>query len=67
MNTKEHRYFTTREAAEKLRLSPGTLNNMAYQKRGPMFFLMNGRRIYRDDHLDEYATANPVLTSDQHA
>lgn len=42
----------------------GTLANWRWSKRGPKFFKVNRKVLYRAEDLEEFFTANPVLTMD---
>jgi hypothetical protein len=44
--------------------STGTLANLRVQKRGPRFFKLGRRVIYRVEDVEAYLFARPVLTRD---
>lgn len=56
--------LTTEEAAAYLRLKPGTLEVWRCRGRGPKYQKIGRRVIYDQKFLDEYASANTVLTAD---
>jgi hypothetical protein len=56
--------LTTKAAAAYLRLQPGTLEVWRCRGRGPKYQKIGRRVIYDQKFLDEYASANTVLTSD---
>jgi len=65
------RFLTTKEAADYIGISPGTLNNWSYQRKGPRFFRCGsvpgrGKRLYSPDDLENFVRAHPVFTADQH-
>ena len=55
-------YLTTNEAADRLRLSPRTLERMRVEGSGPRFIKMARRVLYRIDDLDAWASSR-VFTS----
>jgi hypothetical protein len=42
----------------------GTLANWRSQKKGPKFYKINRKVLYRLEDLEDFFTANPVLTAD---
>jgi len=47
-------FMTEREAAEMLRVHPGTLANWRWQSRGPAFYRLEGRVLYSKRDLTRY-------------
>lgn len=61
MNTE----FTTKSAAEYLRLSPSTLKRMRAEKRGPNFEISkDGLIIYKKRELNAFMDRNLITTLD---
>jgi hypothetical protein len=58
--------LSRQEAAIALGTTPGVLGNWAVQRKGPRFFRIGRRCLYLPEDLRAFATANPVLTMDQH-
>jgi hypothetical protein len=56
--------LTTEEAAAYLRLKPGTLEVWRCRGRGPKYQKIGRRVIYDQTDLNDYASANTVLTTD---
>lgn len=52
------------EAARIFSVSPGTLGNWRSAKRGPKFFKIGAKVLYRVDDLETFFTSTPVLTVD---
>jgi predicted DNA-binding transcriptional regulator AlpA len=48
------RYLNREESAEYCGLGFSTLNNMAYQGKGPAYIKINGRVVYDINDLDEW-------------
>ena len=46
-----------------LTTSEGTLANWRFQKKGPRFYKVNRKVIYRPEDIEAYLFHNPVLTS----
>lgn len=42
----------------------GSLGNMRCQKRGPKFFKIGRRVVYRPQDIESWLFANPILTQD---
>lgn len=42
----------------------GTLANWRYQKRGPKFYMVGRKPIYRPEDIKSFLFQNPVLTID---
>lgn len=61
---KPNQKLTTEEAAAYLRLQPGTLEVWRCRGRGPKYQKIGRRVIYDQTDLDDYASANTVLTAD---
>ena len=55
--------LTTSEAAERLRVHPGTLSRWVRTGEGPAPTQANGKRLFREDVLSEWLSAR---TSDPH-
>ncbi|MGN6479485.1 helix-turn-helix domain-containing protein [Luteibacter sp.] len=53
-------YYTTQEVAEKLRLSPRTLENWRNLRQGPAFIKFGTRVLYSAEALEEYAAQQTV-------
>ena len=64
-----------KEKVEKLSLSPkgvsedypiseGVLGNLRWQKRGPKYFKVGRKVLYRREDIERWLYANPVLTTD---
>lgn len=66
MNNIPKKFLPTNEAAQRIGIPVGTLNNMAWKKIGPKFYKVGNRRLYDIDDLDAFIKSNPVLTIDQH-
>lgn len=58
------RMVSTIEAAEIFSTSPGTLQNWRSLKRGPRFFRVGRKCLYKLADLEEFFTKEPVLTVD---
>ena len=56
-------YYTTKETAEKLRVSPRTLENWRNLRQGPAFMKFGTRVLYSAEAIAEYAAKNVVSTS----
>ena len=55
--------LNTKQAAELLRLVPGTLRNWRRRKRGPKFIKISRSLVrYRPEHLEEFLSENAVET-----
>lgn len=53
------------EEAESLYSIPkGTLANWRWAKKGPKFFKVGHKVLYKLDDLEDFFTSNPVLTVD---
>lgn len=65
MNTVTKKFLTTSEAAQRISIPEGSLNNMAWKKTGPKFYKVGKRRLYFTGDLDAFVMSNPVLTADQ--
>jgi len=66
MNNIKKKFISTTEAAQRIGIPEGSLNNMAWKKTGPRFYKVGKRRLYDVDDLDAFVKSNPVLTIDQH-
>lgn len=53
-------YYTTKEAAAMLKLSPRTLENWRNLRQGPAFVKFGSRVLYSSEALAAYAAANTV-------
>lgn len=53
-NRRRSRLLTTKEATERLRLKPHTLENMRSQGTGPFFLKLGGRVFYHVADLDAW-------------
>ena len=59
------RMVSTIEAAELFSVSTGTLQNWrSLKNRGPRYFKVGRKILYKLSDLEEFFTANPVLTLD---
>ncbi len=56
-------FFTTREAAEYLRLRPSTLERWRSVGGGPGFRKLGGRVVYARQELDDFAEAGRRLST----
>jgi hypothetical protein len=54
--------LNTKDAAEFLTVSPGTLQNWRSQKFGLPFHKLGGRVVYFADELEQFARGNEVKT-----
>jgi len=59
------KFLITSEVAEKMNVTKGTVNNMAWRGVGPKYFKVFRRRLYDPDDVDAFIRQNPVLTIDQ--
>lgn len=65
MKEKLQRIMVSRkEAAELYGMSAGTLGNWFSQRRGPKAYKCGTKTLYKISDLEEFFTANPVLTTD---
>jgi len=55
---------STGEAAAMFSVAGGTLQNWRSQKKGPKFFKVNRKILYRVEDLEKFFTSTPVLTFD---
>jgi hypothetical protein len=60
----EARMVSPNEAALIFSVSLGTLGNWRSAKRGPRFFKVGHKVLYKLADLEDFFTANPVLTFD---
>lgn len=60
----QKRMVTTIEAASLFSTSPGTLMNWRSLKRGPKFYRVSRKILYRLEDLESFFTREPVLTVD---
>jgi predicted DNA-binding transcriptional regulator AlpA len=58
------RYLTPKQVNEYCGIPEGTQSNWRSQKRGPKYYKISRKILYRIDDLDEWLTKNPVLTVD---
>ena len=56
--------ISPREAALLFSISPGTLGNWRTARKGPRFFKVGHKILYRVDDLEKYFTSNPFSTCD---
>jgi hypothetical protein len=62
---KETRKAITPEVASQIYgVNVGTLANLRSQRRGPKFFKVGRRVIYRVEDFEKWLTSSPVLTLD---
>ena len=60
---KQTDFISVKEATEKYPfLSPGTLANLRCQRKGPRFYKLNRKVLYRESDLESWFSAEPVLT-----
>jgi len=52
------------EVYPELTTSEGTLANWRAQKRGPRYYKVSRKVVYRPEDIEAYLFHNPVLTSD---
>jgi hypothetical protein len=52
------------QVAELYSISPGSLANWRSLKRGPKFYKISRKVLYRVEDCEDFFTANPVLTVD---
>jgi len=62
--TVSKKMVSTAEAADLFSTSPGTLQNWRSLKKGPKFYKVNRKILYRLDDLENFFTSKPVLTTD---
>ena len=55
-------YFQRKDSKKLFGISPKTLANMAWQKRGPQYFKHGGMVFYCVDTFEAWLTKFPVLT-----
>jgi hypothetical protein len=53
------------EAANLFSISPGTLGNWRSAKRGPRFFKVGSKVLYRVEDLEKYFTSNPFFPAEE--
>lgn len=53
-------YYTTKEVAAMLKISPRTLENWRNLRQGPAFVKFGARVLYSSEALAEYAAANTI-------
>lgn len=46
--------YSLQQAADKLKVSPGTLNKWRHYQKGPTYIKMGGRIFYDSKDLDKY-------------
>ncbi|KAA8815278.1 DNA-binding protein [Bifidobacterium rousetti] len=56
----EDTWLTRKEAAEYSKTTYGTLSTYAYCHKGPRFFKVGGKVLYRKSDLDQWLTMTPV-------
>lgn len=59
-------FFGSKKAATYLDTTEKNLAQLRYLKRGPKFFKLGRKPLYRQVDLDRWAMANPVQTVDSH-
>ena len=52
------------EVKDRYSVPVGTLANWRWAKKGPRYFKVNRKILYRLEDLEDFFTANPVLTID---
>jgi hypothetical protein len=52
------RHLSQRDLAQRWHLSPRTLENLRWQKKGPTYLKVGGRVIYRVEDVEAYEEAN---------
>lgn len=57
---------STKEAATALGVAEGTLNNLRSQGRGPRFYKVGRKVLYKESDLLAWACQCPVQTLDSH-
>jgi hypothetical protein len=61
----EHKRMVGPDEAESLYSVPkGTLANWRWAKKGPRFYKVGQKVLYKLEDLEDFFTANPVLTVD---
>jgi hypothetical protein len=50
------------QAGEMFSVSPGTLANWRSLKKGPRFYKVNRKILYKLEDLEDFFTSNPILT-----
>jgi hypothetical protein len=61
----EKKYVTPKEASEIYGLSVGVLANWRYQRRGPKYYIVGGRKVlYHVSDFEAWIKRNPILTKD---
>ncbi|TBR39267.1 MULTISPECIES: helix-turn-helix domain-containing protein [Dyella] len=55
-------YYSTKEAAGILKLSPRTLENLRNKRQGPDFIKFGSRVLYSEEALKDYVSRNLVVT-----
>jgi len=58
--------ITAEQAAETYGLSKGTLANMRFAKRGPKFYKIGRKILYKVTDIEAWLYQNPVMTVDAH-
>ena len=56
--------ISTGEAAAMFSVASGTLCNWRSKLKGPRFYRINRKILYRVEDLDSYFSASPILTTD---
>lgn len=59
-------YYTTKEAAAMLKLSPRTLENWRNLRQGPAFIKFGSRVLYSSEALAAFAAENVIGTTPPH-
>ncbi|MEA3428283.1 MAG: helix-turn-helix domain-containing protein [Thermodesulfobacteriota bacterium] len=56
--------LSPKEAAVRYSICPGTLANMRFQKKGPRFFKVGRKVLYKPQDIENWLFRNSVSTSD---
>jgi excisionase family DNA binding protein len=56
--------LTVDEAVERFGIPKGTLNNLRSARKGPRYYKVGKRILYRVDDFQKWIFSNPVLTTD---
>ena len=59
-------FYTVHEAAEVLRVNPGTLDNWRWLGRGPAYYRIEGKILYTEKDLTKYAASIRVTPKVRH-
>ena len=64
MIKEERKALTTKEVSEVYPTDQGTLANLRWQKKGPKYYKIGRKVLYRPEDIEAWLFSHPVLTID---